>query len=76
LFEIHESSKKSDIARLDVVARRVRALPCGFTLPRLDAIRSVDSLPKKNFTEPSGFWRGSAESSTALIGKTYLSSRE
>jgi hypothetical protein len=56
--------------------RRVRALPCGLTLPRLDAIRSVDSLPKKNFTEPSGFWRGSAESNAALIGQTYLSSRE
>src|ERR1043165_4867268 len=55
--------------------RRVRALPCGVTVPKLEAIGGAEFLPKKNLIVPSGFWCASGDCSAAWIGKTYLSSR-
>jgi hypothetical protein len=54
--------------------RRGLAFPCGVTLPSLVTIGGVDCLPKKNFTDPSGFSRASLDSRAALIGNRYLSS--
>jgi hypothetical protein len=45
----------------------------GVTLPNEVAPWGADCLPKKNFTEPSGFSRASVASRAVLIGSRYLS---